>query len=95
MSGELTFCLNSFLFLNNQPSSTNNEAINRLPQVKYNPLHDELPTVSEIVKAIKLLLSGNASGSDAIPAERSSNYRENDRVISDYVERGHPSIIQR
>ena len=34
-----------------------------------NPLLDELPTVSETVKAIKLLSSGKAPGSDAIPAE--------------------------
>ena len=33
-----------------------------------NPLLDELPTVSETVKAIKLLSSGKAPGSDAIPA---------------------------
>ena len=31
-----------------------------------NPLLDELPTVSETVKAIKLLSSGKAPGSDAI-----------------------------
>ena len=53
----------------NRPSSINNEAINRLPQVECNPLLDELPTVSETVKAIKLLSSGKAPGSDAIPAE--------------------------
>ena len=34
-----------------------------------NRLLDELPTVSETVKAIKLLSSGKAPGSDAIPAE--------------------------
>ena len=34
-----------------------------------NPLLDELPIVSETVKAIKLLSSGKAPGSDAIPAE--------------------------
>ena len=45
------------------------EAINRLPQVECNPLLDEFPTVSETVKAIKLLSSGKALGSDAIPAE--------------------------
>ena len=53
----------------NRPSSINDEAINRLPQVECNPLLDELPTVSETVKAIKLLSSGKAPGSDAIPAE--------------------------
>ena len=53
----------------NRPSSINDEAINRLPQVECNPLLAELPTVSETVKAIKLLSSGKAPGSDAIPAE--------------------------
>ena len=53
----------------NRPSSINDEAVNRLPQVECNPLLDELPTVSETVKAIKLLSSGKAPGSDAIPAE--------------------------
>ena len=53
----------------NRPSSIVDEAINRLPQVECNPLLDELPTVSETVKAIKLLSSGKAPGSDAIPAE--------------------------
>ena len=53
----------------NRPSSINDEAINRLPQVECNPLLDELPTDSEKVKAIKLLPSGKAPGSDAIPAE--------------------------
>ena len=52
----------------NRPSSINDEAINRLPQVECNPLLDELPTVSETMKAIKLLSSGKAPGSDAIPA---------------------------
>ena len=53
----------------NRPSSINNEAINRLPQVECNPLLDEFPTVSETMKAIKLLSSGKGPGSDAIPAE--------------------------
>ena len=53
----------------NRPSSINDEAINRLPQVECNPLLDELPTISETVKAIKLLSSGKAPGSDAISAE--------------------------
>ena len=34
----------------NRPSSINDEAIKRLPQVQCNPLLDELPTVSETVK---------------------------------------------
>ena len=53
----------------NRPSSIIDEAVNRLPQVKCNPLLDELPTVSETVKAIKFLSFGKAPGSDAIPAE--------------------------
>ena len=53
----------------NRPSSINDEAINRLPQVECNPLLDELPTVSETMKAIKHLSSDKALGSDAIPAE--------------------------
>ena len=44
----------------NRPSSINDEAVNRLPQVECNPLLDELPAVSETVKAIKLLSSGKA-----------------------------------
>ena len=55
--------------VHNRPSSINDEAINRLPQVECNPLLDELPTISETVKAIKLLSSGKVPGSDAIPAE--------------------------
>ena len=53
----------------NRPSSINDEAINRLTQVKCNPLLDELQIVSETVKTVKLLSSGKALGSDAIPAE--------------------------
>ena len=37
--------------------------------MKCNPLLDVFPTVSKTVKAIKLLSSGKAPGSDAIPAE--------------------------
>ena len=53
----------------NRPSSINDDAINRLQQVECNLLLDEFPTVSDTVKVIKLLSSGKASGSDAIPAE--------------------------
>ena len=42
----------------NRPSSINDEAINRLPQVECNPLLDKLPTVSETVKTIKFMSSG-------------------------------------
>ena len=40
-----------------------------LPQMKYNPLLNEFPTVSETMKALKLMSSGKTPGSDAIPAE--------------------------
>ena len=53
----------------NRQSSINDDAISRLPQVECNLLLDEFPTVSETVKAIKLLSSGKAPWSDAIPAE--------------------------
>ena len=53
----------------NRPSSINDDAINRLPQVECNLLLDEFPTVSETVKAIKRLSYGEALGSDAITAE--------------------------
>ena len=38
-------------------------------QVECNPLLDQLPTICETVKAIKLLSSGKAPRIDAIPAE--------------------------
>ena len=50
-----------FVGVLNWPSSINDEAINRLPQVECNPLLDEFPTFSETVKAI-LLSSGKAPG---------------------------------
>ena len=53
----------------NRPSSDNHNAINRLPQIEYNVLLDELPTVTETRKAIQYLSSGKAPGTDAIPAE--------------------------
>ena len=73
----------------NRPSSINDEAINRLPQVECNPLLDELPTVSETVKAIKLLSSGKAPGSDAIPSEI---YKAGGPPVAE--KRSHPSRIQ-
>ena len=80
-----------FVGVINRPSSINDEAINRLPRVVCNSLLDELPTVSERVKAIKLLSSGKAPGSDAIPAEI---YKAGDppvaeklTVISHYLEK--------
>ena len=74
----------------NWPSSINDEAINRLPQDECNPLLDELPTVSETVKAIKLYHL-QAPGSDAIPAEiykaGGPPVAEKLTVISHYVEK--------
>ena len=66
---------------------------------EYNPLLDEFPTVSETVKAIKLLSSGKAPGSGAIPPEiykaGGPPVAEKLTVISHYVEkRSHPSRIQ-
>ena len=49
----------------NRPSSIN-DSINRLPQVECNLLLDEFPIVAETVKAIKLLSSGKAPGSDEV-----------------------------
>ena len=53
----------------NCPSSINNEAINCLPQVPINEALDDPPTLLETQKAIRLLSSGKAPGSDSIPAE--------------------------
>ena len=51
-----------------RPSSVNDNAINRLPQIECNVL-DEFPTVTETRKAIQHLSSGTAPGTYAIPAE--------------------------
>ena len=55
----------------NRPSSVNDNAINRLPQlhVECNVLLYEFPTVSETRKAVQHLASGKAPGADAILAE--------------------------
>ena len=53
----------------NRPSSVNDNAINRLPQIECNVLLDEFPTGTETRKAIQHLSSGKAPGTDAIPAE--------------------------
>ena len=53
----------------NRPSTINDEAINRLPQVPTNKALDDPPTLLETQKAIYLISSGKAPGSDAIPAE--------------------------
>ena len=83
----------------NRPSSINDDAINRLPQMECNLLLDEFPTVSKTVKAIKLLSSGKAPGSDTIPAEiykaGGTPVAKKTTVISYNVEkRSHPSRIQ-
>ena len=52
-----------------QPSTINDEAINRLPQVPVNEALDAMPTFDEIQQSIRLLSSGKAPGSDSIPAE--------------------------
>ena len=61
-----------------RPSSISDEIINRLPQVECNPLLDELPTISETVKAIKLLSSGKARCNTCrdLQSRRSSCCRE-------------------
>ena len=53
----------------NRPSSINQDAIDRLPQIECNVLLDEFPTVAETRKAVQQLSSGKAPGADAIPAE--------------------------
>ena len=53
----------------NRPSSVNDNAINRLPQIECNVLLDEFPTVTETRKAIQHLSSGKTPITDAIPAE--------------------------
>ena len=53
----------------NRPSSINEDAIDRHPQIECNVLLDEFPTVTETRKAVQQLSSGKAPGADAIPAE--------------------------
>ena len=53
----------------NRPSSVNDNAINRLPQIECNILLDEFPTVTETRKAIQHLSYRKAPGTDAIPTE--------------------------
>ena len=76
----------------NRPSSINEDAIDRLPQIECNVLLDEFPTVMKTRKAVQQLSSGKAPGADAIPAEiykaGASHGRETDRVASLYVEEG-------
>ena len=52
-----------------QPSSINEDAMDRLPQIECNVLLDEFQTVMETRKAVQQLSSGKAQGADAIPGE--------------------------
>ena len=84
----------------NRPSSVNDNAINRLPQIECNVLLDEFPTVTETRKAIQYLSSGRAPGTDAIPAEVYKAgglpmIEKTDRVVSMHVEKkGYPTRLQ-
>jgi exonuclease III len=53
----------------NRPSSINDEAIERLPQVDTNEALAIPPTDEEVEKAVKQMSTGKAPGPDAIPAE--------------------------
>lgn len=53
----------------NRPSTINDEAINRLPQVPISQSLDAVPTLGEIQKAISLPSTGKAPGGEAIPTE--------------------------
>nr|VZI29225.1 unnamed protein product [Spirometra erinaceieuropaei] len=53
----------------NCPSAISDAAIERLPQVEVNADPDVPPSLQEINRAVQLLSSGKAPGSDAIPAE--------------------------
>ena len=57
----------------NRPSSANEEAINRLPQVEINMSLADVPSLEEVNKAISSLSNGKAPGSDGIPAEVFAN----------------------
>ena len=53
----------------NRPLSVNENAINRLPQIKCNVLLDDFSTVTDSRKGIQHLSSGKAPGTDTVPAE--------------------------
>jgi len=53
----------------NRPSSINDEAIDRLPQIPLSEALDEVPTLDGTRKAILRLANGKAPGADSIPAE--------------------------
>ena len=84
----------------NRPSSTNEDATNRPPQIECNVLLDEFPTVMETRKSVQYLSSGKAPGADAITAEvykaggLPMAEKPADRVVSLYVgEGGYPTRI--
>ena len=78
-----------------RPSTVNDSAIIRLPQIEYNVMIDEFPTGTETRKAIQYLSSCKAPGADAIPAEIYKDGSETDIVVSMHVnEGGHPTGIQ-
>ena len=53
----------------NRPSSINEEAINRLPQIDINASLALVPTLEEVNAAISSLSNGKAPGSDGLPPE--------------------------
>lgn len=53
----------------NRPSSINDPAIQRLPQLAINPELEIPPSEDEVAKVIKQMSCGKGPGSDAIPAE--------------------------
>ncbi len=64
----------------NRPSTINDEAIHRLPQVPVNDTMNAIPIFDEIQKATRQLSSGRAPGTDSIPAEF---YKEGDRALTE------------
>ena len=55
--------------VHNRPSSIEEDAIDKLPQVECNVLFDEFPTFMETRKAVQQLSSDKDPGADTIPAE--------------------------
>ena len=64
----------------NRPSTINDEAIDRLPQVPVEETMDAISTLEEVQKAVRLLSSGKAPVSDSIPAVI---YKEGDMVLTE------------
>ena len=67
----------------NRPSVINDEAIDMLPQVPVEEKMDPIPTLEEIQKAVHLLSSGKAPGSDSIPAEV---YKEGSMALTEKLQ---------